>query len=726
MKKIISLLICLVLLFGITGVLSSCVIEEVSQPELEEEPFSPVGRVYYISSSTGDDSNDALTKETAWKSFKNLKNVVLTAGDRVLLKRGDEWNERLEIYGGGSEEHRAIVSSYGYKNEPKPRIKLNNTIDDICVLVSDVRYDENLANVANRCDNLIIENLDIRNAYLGIYFRTLLYYNVNLTVRNLEISEIWAEGVSQDMSLSGAKDAYWAGLVKANLPTYKIDKEIESDDIGDKIISVTETGGGANEWLLPSAVLFTGGWTNVEFGNIIMNNAMNGLELIASKDIWVHDVIATGGTLFRSQHCTNLKVERSRLLSTNERFSFWGGMTGSYLGTTKDSIIMNNELSYCLRNGAGDGCGMDYETQCWNTKVDYNVFHHNDSGSLLIMELHRNDKREDLGFHQDITFNYNLSYNNLRDIKTQQYSYEVLMRNHGTNNISISYNDFYTPYRTKWGLTNYIGCNEDRVAASTIKEGNNQNSVNNYRTRFSFNKDGNGEGFKAHTGTFTVANGVGKIESKGNVGAIYLSIPQNGFCYKNVLVSVSNNAKGSLYFQYSLSDGTVMQSEQVKINGKGNYIVSLGDDIKSSLYDIALVFLPSQSGGVIEMDYIQFLLDITASAKKIDDNTIEIAFGGDSVPFVSDNLNKNYINVGGYTVTAIEKYNYNTIRVTVNEKVGNLKNLKIATSANLFVRYFADIIKGLDCDRTAADDAALLGCQAQSYYYNGSISLACK
>ena len=43
---------------------------------------------YYISSSTGDDRADGRTPETAWKTFQNVNAKKLSAGERVLLKRG--------------------------------------------------------------------------------------------------------------------------------------------------------------------------------------------------------------------------------------------------------------------------------------------------------------------------------------------------------------------------------------------------------------------------------------------------------------------------------------------------------------------------------------------------------------------------------------------------------------------------------------------------------------
>ncbi len=711
-KKIISLLLCVILLLGVASLFSACNIQMV-------------GRTYYISSSTGNDANDAKTENTAWKTFANLKNTVLKEGDRVLLKRGDEWNERLEIYGGGSEAHRALVSSYGDKSAPKPIVRLNNGINDICMLVSDVRYDANAQNQVNNCSNLTIEELDLRSAYLGIYFRTLVYHCNNLTVRNVDISEIWCDEVLSKMSSANGggptTDAYYAGLPKANLPLVTINPDAPYDT-PQKVSSVQATGGGANEWLIASAVLFTGGWTNLEFGNIIMNNAVNGLELIASYDIWVHDVVAAGGLPFRSQQCHDVTLERVRCLQTHETYTFWGGITGSYFGATTRALLKDSEMSYVWRNGENDGCGLDYETQCWSVATQNSVFHHNDSGSLLIMEL------PETNLHENVSFDYNLCYNNIRDAKSDTYNYEVLMRNHGTNNISISYNDFFTRASNGWGQIYYIGCKEDKVAASTIKEGNNQNSVNNYRTRFAFNSSSN-EGWSLYNGlgAYGIEDGVLKIVTNANkTGAVVLNNRINGLCYKKMFFKVTNDVKGTLQVQYTLPDGTVEKSEAVKINGAGDYIVSLPENLASIIDDVAIIFTSNKANQQLHIDYAQFILDMNATAKKAGNNAIDITFGGTSTPFISDSINTSNIAINGYTVSGINKTSYNTVRVTVNEAVSDLTNLSVTADAELFIPYFADIINGLDCDRTAAQDASLLGGAVQSFYYNGSLTLICK
>ncbi len=54
------------------------------------------GKCYYISSSEGNDGNDGLSPERAWKTIKKLNSADIPNGSVVLFKRGDEW--RLDDY----------------------------------------------------------------------------------------------------------------------------------------------------------------------------------------------------------------------------------------------------------------------------------------------------------------------------------------------------------------------------------------------------------------------------------------------------------------------------------------------------------------------------------------------------------------------------------------------------------------------------------------------------
>lgn len=74
---------------------------------------------YYVSSSTGNDTNDGLTEQTAWASLTKLNSAVLQPGDYVALKRGDSFNGTLNVNYSGIVKKPIIYGAYGEGDKPK-------------------------------------------------------------------------------------------------------------------------------------------------------------------------------------------------------------------------------------------------------------------------------------------------------------------------------------------------------------------------------------------------------------------------------------------------------------------------------------------------------------------------------------------------------------------------------------------------------------------------------
>lgn len=77
---------------------------------------------YYVSASTGDDSNDGLSEATPWKTLNKVKVSTFAPGDVIRLKSGDTWNEQLMLNGSvngvGEDGNPITVTSYGSGNKP--------------------------------------------------------------------------------------------------------------------------------------------------------------------------------------------------------------------------------------------------------------------------------------------------------------------------------------------------------------------------------------------------------------------------------------------------------------------------------------------------------------------------------------------------------------------------------------------------------------------------------
>ena len=74
------------------------------------------GAKYYVSSSTGNDTNDGKSPETAWKTLSRANYSGLKPGDGVYLKRGDSWRivDSFKVHDG--------VTYSAYSTGAKPRI----------------------------------------------------------------------------------------------------------------------------------------------------------------------------------------------------------------------------------------------------------------------------------------------------------------------------------------------------------------------------------------------------------------------------------------------------------------------------------------------------------------------------------------------------------------------------------------------------------------------------
>ena len=78
---------------------------------------------YFVSQSTGSDSSDgqAAKPEGAagpWKTLARASANDYVAGDRILLKCGDTWNEELHPKGSGTPESPITIASYGEGKKP--------------------------------------------------------------------------------------------------------------------------------------------------------------------------------------------------------------------------------------------------------------------------------------------------------------------------------------------------------------------------------------------------------------------------------------------------------------------------------------------------------------------------------------------------------------------------------------------------------------------------------
>ncbi len=73
---------------------------------------------YYVDAANGNDGNTGLSEINAWKSVNKVNYFPLKAGDTVLFKRGQSWNEMLIPTVSGTSSARITFGAYGTGDNP--------------------------------------------------------------------------------------------------------------------------------------------------------------------------------------------------------------------------------------------------------------------------------------------------------------------------------------------------------------------------------------------------------------------------------------------------------------------------------------------------------------------------------------------------------------------------------------------------------------------------------
>jgi len=97
-----------------------------STPETGEVPAeegTPVENraknTYYIDSQNGDDNNDGLSENTAWKSHTMVSTVTFQPGDTIAFKRGSQFTGPIHFTESGTEQNPIKITSYGEGDLPR-------------------------------------------------------------------------------------------------------------------------------------------------------------------------------------------------------------------------------------------------------------------------------------------------------------------------------------------------------------------------------------------------------------------------------------------------------------------------------------------------------------------------------------------------------------------------------------------------------------------------------
>lgn len=308
------------------------------------------GITYYVSSSSGNDSNNGKSSEKPFKTVLPLNRLTLNEGDNVLFKRGDVFEgAHFKPLGSGraSDGNWITIDAYGIGANP---VFSGASRQDAAISLSQF--------VTAR--GYRIRNLDIRNYLGGIVliksgeetaFDGLIIENCSIS--NITTNKPYGEGSGFPERLDTGYGMYLKHI--KNVIIRNLD--ITSTDIPIRIYAVKTVLDNIN----------------------VSDSRVTGVMLFgaAEKDSTREHVLATEG---------GIVLQNSRILYTG--ISGLGvGTTGILVENTKECIIKNTEVGYTT-NGVGDndGCAVVWEQLNINCTLDGVYAHDNDGPLLLAME----------------------------------------------------------------------------------------------------------------------------------------------------------------------------------------------------------------------------------------------------------------------------------------------------------------------------------------------------
>jgi hypothetical protein len=308
---------------------------------------------YYVSQSTGDDSLDGLAAAKAgakgpWKTLAKAS-IEYNAGDSILLKKGDTWNEELTPKGSGTPEKPILISSYGQGNKP--------LIDR-----EDFKQDRTGIRLDNKGGYKIV-GIEFARCMTGIYAE---YAKGAPTQKYLWIEDCYF----RDSLLYGRYEDYPKRKIGLGvcLFSWETDKKIVMQDIMVKNCVFRR--------------LASGFWTNSpdnfnKNASFVYNFANLNFENCLFEEGYQWQLGIRGVIKGSVKNCVTHDVGRG--------FRSFNGVAGAMFFRCKDWIFEDSEWGFVdIGLGSGDGEAFDFEGNCDNMIMRNCNFHDTDGPGFLL------------------------------------------------------------------------------------------------------------------------------------------------------------------------------------------------------------------------------------------------------------------------------------------------------------------------------------------------------
>ncbi len=311
-------------------------------------------KIYFVSQSSGDDSSSGLSQEPGngggpWKTLAKASSVNLAAGDRVLLKTGDTWNEELTPKGSGTSSNPIIIAYYG--KGPKPVIDRQDDKQD--------RVGIRLANQ----EGYKIVGLEFNRCMTGIYAE----YSDNCPTKKY----IWIEDCYfHDSLMYRHYEDYPKTKIGLGICffSFERDKKIVLQDITIKNCVFRRLASGV--WTNSPDNFNKGASFVYNFANMTFEDC-----LFEEGYQWQMGLRGVDGGLVKN--CVSHDIGRG--------FRSFNGVAGAMFFRCKDWVFEDSEWGFVdIGLGSGDGEAFDFEGNCDNMIMRNCLFHDTDGPGFLL------------------------------------------------------------------------------------------------------------------------------------------------------------------------------------------------------------------------------------------------------------------------------------------------------------------------------------------------------
>lgn len=330
---------------------------------------SSQGCNYYVDAVNGDDANDGLSAGAAWKSLDRVKNLMLKAGDSLLLRRETTFNGVLEISGRGEPGAGIVVDAYGTGGKP-------------CITAPDSAM---YALLVRNSEYLTVQNLEIVNKgterLAGRAGVKVLCQDYGVS-RNVRLNALYVHDVNGTLQKHSGEGC---GILIENRGK-EVVSVYDSLIIEDCVIRRCERNG----------INWNSYWSRKNWHpstNVIVRR--NLIEEIPGDGI-----VPIG--------CDGVLVEYNLMRNCPDILPEKEAAAGMWPWSCDNALFQFNEASN--HHAPWDGQGFDSDFNCRNTTFQYNYSHDNDGGFILICNAGKTDPQDNLG-NVGTVVQYNISIN---------------------------------------------------------------------------------------------------------------------------------------------------------------------------------------------------------------------------------------------------------------------------------------------------------------------------